>query len=266
MIKIECSSLEEVYQEACQRLECSITDIHIDIVQYPRNIFGIIKKKAIVIACKKEYTDDSIVQKDAIIDIEKPDLPKKDTVSDIKQPIKEFSSPVLDNFYASSKTILPNIDSSTNSEQIIQEISNTIRDVFCLDCLDCKLQKVEFLDEKTIYIKFDGKDTSLMIGKNGHRYKALSYLIFSYIFPKYNLFVKVEVGQFLFNQNEMIKRHLKSFCEDIEACGYGNTDLLDGVLLHLGVEYLREKFPNKMVVVKTNKDSTRYIKVSDFRK
>ena len=105
-----------------------------------------------------------------------------------------------------------------------------------------------------------------MIGKNGYRYKALSYLLFSWIYPKYNLFVRLEIDKFLKNQQQMIKKHLKSFIERIKDVGYGSTQPLDGVLIHLGIEYLREIFPKKMIVIKNDKYGNRFIKVSDFKK
>ena len=52
MIKLTTDTLEEAYQQATKALSCSVTHIHLEIIQYPRNIFGIIKRKAIVLAYK----------------------------------------------------------------------------------------------------------------------------------------------------------------------------------------------------------------------
>ena len=281
MIKITCDNLEEVYQEASKKLDCSVTQIQFDIVQYPRNIFGIIKRKAIVIAYKKDSQNSSIIDTTAkmdaneykdekIIDIDqtKQDNEKDKKVDDFSAIEDKNTNAILDTFYGQNNQEVKNKKESVDKseKEIIAEISSTIKDVFCLECLNCHCDEISFYNEKTIYIKFVGEDSPLLIGKNGYRYKALSYLIFSWIFSKYNLFVKIEVGDFLFNQGEMIKKHLRNFIQEVERFGYGDTDPLDGVLLHLGVEHLREMFPNKMVVIKTNKNEDRYIKVCDFKR
>ena len=294
MIKIVCDTLEEVYLEASQRLECPIDDLHIDIVQYPRNIFGIIKKKAIAIANKKETKDISPKDNNLLnayalgqeapnisceaIEQKTQETPAKEETPTDCDAIKDVlansnltctNDNILDSFYASDcptacedqikETVL-------DKDQILIDIQATIEDVFCLDCVECQVVEVSFYNEKTIYIKLKGKDASLLIGKNGYRYKAISYLMFFYIFSTYKLFVKMEIDEFLANQTQMIKKHLREFVKQVETTGYGRTDVFDGVLLHLGVEHLREVFPHKMVVIKGDDQNNRFIKVSDFKR
>ena len=293
MIKIVCDTLEEVYLEASQRLECTIDDLHIDIVQYPRNIFGIIKKKAIAIASKKEK-DSTSPTNSALLSTytlcqETPHT-SCDAIEQKPQECTQEEAPtdcdaikdalanndivcsddnILNSFYSSECSTAcqePTQDATLDKNQILIDIKATIEDVFCLDCVECEVVEVSFYNEKTIYIKLKGKDASLLIGKNGYRYKAISYLMFFYIFSTYKLFVKMEIDEFLANQTQMIKKHLREFVKQVETTGYGRTDVFDGVLLHLGVEHLREVFPHKMVVIKGDDQNNRFIKVSDFKR
>ena len=54
MIKIEAITLEEAYSNAALKLECSITELQIEVVQAPSSGFlGLFKKKAIIVAALK---------------------------------------------------------------------------------------------------------------------------------------------------------------------------------------------------------------------
>ena len=51
MIKIESATLEEAYVNAASSLECSVTQLKIEVVQYPSSGFlGLFKKTAIIVA------------------------------------------------------------------------------------------------------------------------------------------------------------------------------------------------------------------------
>ena len=67
MIKIESESLESAYAEAAARLECSVTELHIEIVQHPKSGFlSFFKKTAIIVAtCKLASKDTSQADKAA---------------------------------------------------------------------------------------------------------------------------------------------------------------------------------------------------------
>ena len=52
--KIEAPTLEEAYKKASLELNCSITELEIDIIQYPsKGFLGIGKKNAIILASGK---------------------------------------------------------------------------------------------------------------------------------------------------------------------------------------------------------------------
>ena len=131
---------------------------------------------------------------------------------------------------------------------------------FTIDKID-----VRKFDDDTIIVELDGEDAALLIGKEGYRYKAISYLLYNWIGSKYGLSVRLEIAQFLQNQEAAIEQYLKSVIERVEETGKAKTKHLDGVLVKIALEKLREKFPDKYVGVKSNSDG-QYVVVNDFIK
>lgn len=131
---------------------------------------------------------------------------------------------------------------------------------FTIDKID-----VRKFDDDTVIVELDGEDAALLIGKEGYRYKAISYLLYNWIGSKYGLSVRLEIAQFLQNQEAAIEQYLKSVIERIEETGKAKTKHLDGVLVKIALEKLREKFPDKYVSVKSNSDG-QYVVVNDFIK
>lgn len=131
---------------------------------------------------------------------------------------------------------------------------------FTIDKID-----VRKFDDDTVIVELDGEDAALLIGKEGYRYKAISYLLYNWIGSKYGLSVRLEIAQFLQNQEVAIEQYLKSVIERVEETGKAKTKHLDGVLVKIALEKLREKFPDKYVGVKSNSDG-QYVVVNDFIK
>ena len=131
---------------------------------------------------------------------------------------------------------------------------------FTIDKID-----VRKFDYDTVIVELDGEDAALLIGKEGYRYKAISYLLYNWIGSKYGLSVRLEIAQFLQNQEAAIEQYLKSVIERVEETGKAKTKHLDGVLVKIALEKLREKFPDKYVGVKSNSDG-QYVVVNDFIK
>lgn len=131
---------------------------------------------------------------------------------------------------------------------------------FTIDKID-----VRKFDDDTVIVELDGEDAALLIGKEGYRYKAISYLLYNWIGSKYGLNVRLEIAQFLQNQEAAIEQYLKSVIERVEETGKAKTKHLDGVLVKIALEKLREKFPDKYVGVKSNSDG-QYVVVNDFIK
>ena len=131
---------------------------------------------------------------------------------------------------------------------------------FAIDEID-----VSKFDDETVLVELDGEDAALLIGKEGYRYKAISYLLYNWISSKYGLAVRLEIAQFLQNQEAAIEQYLKGVFERIEETGKAKTKPLDGVLVKIALEKLREKFPDKYVSVKSSGDG-QFVVVNDFIK
>jgi spoIIIJ-associated protein len=161
--------------------------------------------------------------------------------------------------------MIDNFHSETLSkEDIVQEIEKDVKELFSYSCYEIEVTQVQMYDDKTVKIKFEGDDAALLIGKEGYRYKALSYMLFNWINPKYNLLLRLEIAEFLKMQEEQIKKYLEPIKESIYKFGKGQTKPLDGVLVQIALKELRGEFPNKYVAIKTNSNGDKYIIVNEF--
>jgi spoIIIJ-associated protein len=77
--------------------------------------------------------------------------------------------------------------------------------------------------------------------------------------------LRLEVAQFLKNQEEAIYNYLDPAIETIKKEGYFKTKILDGILIHIALTKLRDEFPNKYVAVKTTQRGDKYILVNEYR-
>ena len=148
---------------------------------------------------------------------------------------------------------------------MIEEVTKQVNSLFSKTCYALNDIKVSFHDDETLYIEFNGEDAALLIGKEGYRYKALSYILFNWINEKYDLMLRLEVAEFLKNQEESIANYLEPVIENIHQNGSAKTKPLDGILVHIALKRLREEFPDKYVAVKTNNRGDRYILVNEYR-
>ncbi len=113
-------------------------------------------------------------------------------------------------------------------------------------------------------MEFNGADAALLIGKEGYRYKALAYLLYNWIHSKYGFRVRLEIAEFLHNQETMIENYLEPIIERAEKEGRAQTKVLDGILVQIALKRLRDRFPDKYVAVRTNREGGRYIIVNEF--
>jgi spoIIIJ-associated protein len=294
MKKIEALTLEEAYAKASSEFNCSITDLDIEVVQNPTNGFlGFGKKSAIIVAnLKVSQTEvygassqqinrqpnraetqhshkrekrhnqqhNNQVEPTKQQTIPQPSKDKQEIIKDKRQEVEPqkpaHTKEIFDNFYSEKKS----------TDEIALEIESELVRLFALTCFKIDKIVVTKEDRNTILIEFDGDDAALLIGKEGYRYKALSYMLFNWINPKYNLMVKLEIAEFLKNQEEMIRNYLAPLIETIKIVGYGQTKPLDGVLSHIALKQLRDSFPNKYVVTRDSDDGVKYVIVADFKK
>jgi spoIIIJ-associated protein len=288
MKKVEADTLEEAYQKAATQLACSITDIEYEVIQHPsKGIFGFLKKKAIIVAtCKKTFVSKETKEETA-------DLPSEEesVASEIMAVVKEESveekketdhknekkekavieatetDVVLDNFFAVDN------EKTVNSEEVEDEsivydelallIENQLKELLSHSCFDIDVVEVDVRDN-TALIFIDGNDAALLIGKEGYRYNALSYMLFNWLHTKYELFIKLEIAEFLTSQQEMIRNYIKPVIENVQKNGKGKTRSLDGILVQIALEQLREAFPNKYVAVKTGREGNKFVVINEF--
>lgn len=242
MKKIEAQTLEEALMIAAQALDCSVLDLEYEIIQNPsKGFLGIGKKQAIIYAQLK----DNVASK-----------------NQSKTPAKEKDSTKQMQFYERKSK------KSSPTQEKLQEISQAVKQELdtLLAMLPYELDSVlvEPYDTHTLFIKINGKDSALLIGKEGYRYKAISYLLFNWINHQYGLMIRLEIAEFLRSQEEMIANYLLPTIQTIKTTGKAQTKPLDGVLAHIALKQLREQFPEKYVAFRLNKQGERYIIVDTF--
>ena len=262
----EAKTLEDAYEKATSYFKCSVTQLDIKIIQTNSNgFFGLFAKNAIIEVISIEKN--SIKNK-------QPHTPKitKTTkyTKNIDKPIKthQKANKIFNDFYDKDNSIEVNNEIKLKNDdiKIIDEIKIKINQLFSTLCYTLDEIDVYFYDENTIYIEFQGEDAALLIGKEGYRYKALSYILFNWIHNKYNYMLRLEVAQFLVTQEEAIHNYLIPVIQIIKDNSFYKTKPLDGVLIHIALTKLREEFPDKYVAVKTNIKGEKYILVNEYKK
>jgi spoIIIJ-associated protein len=295
MIKIEALTLEQAYQDAAERLDCSVTELIVEVVQAPSSGFlGLFRKKAIIVATLKK----SIAQEAAVT--KKPKTEKKtksvtppvveeaapeqeehthqflnDTmmptsfVSDQDEELEEDLSSGLDYTADYDDAYDENVDEAEEElsiaiDEVAKEVKKEINRLFALTCFDIDEIDVSVYAPDTLLVEFSGEDAALLIGKEGYRYKALSYMIFNWINAKYNVQLRLEIAEFLKNQEESVNRYLQGVFESIDRDGRAQTKILDGVLVQIALRELRERYPDKYVAIRTTRDGLKYVIVNDY--
>jgi len=349
MIKVEAETLEIAYSKAAKKLECSITQLKIEVVQAPSSGFlGFFKKQAIIVVIKdfdEESKEKIIVQKTPIVEEKTEEVEvkeivqkevKKETVSIqkdtkvFKKPKKSFKKKALkeekatyndiimpasfvtdqeeddydgsdlyedeeDEVYVGAETEICNkshdeiyeqlvtkqtgISNSSANDNFFQnsqekvtykpsdvadEIKEKVDALFKFACFDIDEIKVAEHDENTILVEFSGKDAALLIGKEGYRYKALSYMLYNWINATYQLQLRLEIAEFLKNQEEMIGKYLEGVRENIDKDGRAQTKILDGVLVQIALRELRLAYPDKYVAIRSTRDGAKFIIINSF--
>jgi len=278
MIRIEANTLEEAYSKAAAELTCSVTQITFNVIQNPSSgFFGMFKKSAIVEAKRSNET--------ASKPQEREDRPRKSRNRRNKnkkfeqreegekkqenkpQPKKKSEVPKKPQRKSEAKKESSKVvEKSTPKSTPIIEIKKDINSLFTHSCFELDEIKVEVYSEDTVLVEFGGKDAALLIGKEGYRYKSLSYLLYNWINIKYNLNVRLEIAEFLKNQEEMIAKYLVGVIERINNTGRAQTKILDGVLVKIALEALRAEFPDKYVGIKSGREGGRFIVINDFNR
>jgi len=290
MKKVEADTLEEAYQKAATQLACSITDIEYEVIQHPsKGILGFLKKKAIIVAtCKAEALKAETVIEETVATLpteeesvaseiltvlkdelsQEEEVVEKKVVEKIEKHIE--NDVVLDNFFAEDKDkqAEETRDDTLEEESVVYDelalmIEDQLKELISHSCFDIDVVEVDVRDN-TALIFIDGNDAALLIGKEGYRYNALSYMLFNWLHTKYELFIKLEIAEFLTSQQEMIRNYIKPVIANVEKNGKGKTRFLDGILVQIALEQLREAFPDKYVAVKTGREGNKFVVINEF--
>ncbi|MGE4295544.1 MAG: Jag N-terminal domain-containing protein [Campylobacterales bacterium] len=201
------------------------------------------------------------------------DTPPHETAQAAKNPAPKPAAPRASEPSRSSVTGDSRVDylvdsfnhAPADTQTVCVEIEQALNGLFANTCYRINPIKVTMHDDKTVKVYFDGEDAALLIGKDGYRYKALSYILFNWINPTYGYLLRLEIAEFLQNQEEMIGRYLEPVIASIEQNGKGQTRVLDGVLVQIALKELRVRFPGKYVAIKTTPDGLgKYVVVNDF--
>lgn len=277
----EAKTLEEAYEKASKSLNCSIVDLHIEVIQSPsKGLLGLFAKKAIISAKVKNkpyppYPKDKKPNHEPkgvkvetlqtkLDQINENEKEKKRPSGEVSGQIKKEK--IFEDFYSSDEEpVESKIRIKKDKQQLVDEIHEKINDLFSKLCYEIDEIKVDIYDDQTVYVEFNGEDSALLIGKEGYRYKALSYILFNWINEKYGMMLRLEVAQFLENQEEAIHNYLIPVIETIKEEGFYKTKPLDGILVHIALSKLRDEFPDKYVAVKTNPRGEKYILVNEYR-
>ena len=271
MIRIEADTLEEAYSKAAEKLTCSVTQITFDIIQNPNPGFlGMFKKSAIVEA--RRSSESASKTRDI------KDRPRKNRRNKNQRDIKpQVASQINNNEEKQPKRKDEDTKPTQKTKReykkpkvevgiAVVQIQKDINSLFSHSCYELDEIKVEAYSEDTVLVEFTGKDAALLIGKEGYRYKSLSYLLYNWINIKYNLNVRLEIAEFLKNQEEMIAKYLVGIIEKVNNTGRGQTKILDGVLVKIALEALRAEFPDKYVGIKSGREGGRFIIINDFNR
>jgi len=287
MKKVEAPTLEEAYTKASEVLECSISELQYEVVQHPsKGILGFMKKNAIIVAtCKNSVskdtkthskaketfpTEEESVASEILATVQADSIDETQKVDNVEVNVEpvQVRDAVLDSFFEPESKDEPeevevNEEESIVYDELGQLIETQLKELLENSCFDIDVVEVDVRDN-TALIFIDGEDAALLIGKEGYRYNALSYMLFNWLHTKYELFIKVEIAEFLTTQQEMIRNYIKPVIENVEKNGKGKTRFLDGILVQIALEQLREKFPDKYVAVKTSKEGKKFVVINEF--
>ena len=293
MIKIEAITLDKAYEDAATALKCSVTELAIEVVQHPKSgVLGFFKKQAIIVAT----IDSTMVSANKRKNSKAKDKPKA-KLEKTQKIVKAKEKEEVQTHTILNDTIMPasfvsdqddedddlmsgleftadyddefdekedDSQSSVNLDELATKVDKEINELFNLTCFDIDKIDVSAYDSETLLVEFKGKDAALLIGKEGYRYKALSYMIFNWINSKYDIQLRLEIAEFLKNQEESVSRYLVNVCDNIDRDGRAQTKILDGVLVQIALKELREKYPQKYVVIRSTRDGLKYIIVNDY--
>jgi spoIIIJ-associated protein len=280
MKKIEAPSLELAYAKAAAEFGCSVTVLQVEIVQVPsKGILGLFKKSAIIVAhlpVQEDKVEKKVVKPEAVVkteevieEIHEEEVQHRGSMHNDVLLSESFATSQEDEFEEDDEDMYGDYDAQDDYEELTVEecaleVKEKINELFKEICFDLHEIEVSAYDENTLLVELTGVDSALMIGKEGYRYKALSYMLFNWINAVYGLQLRLEIAEFLKNQEESISRYLVGVCESIEREGRGQTKTLDGVLVQIALKQLRDRYPDRYVAIRSTRDGGKFIVINSY--
>lgn len=276
MKKIESVTLEDAYAQAAAEFGCSVTALQVEIIQFPsKGILGLFKKSAIIMAHLPQQNQKIPVAETVVAPAPEavPAAVSKET------PLKEPLHVAMHNDAMISESF---VTAQEHEEEAVKdeeeeffeeelsayecalEVKEQINALFKDICFDINEVKVSVYDENTLLIEFTGPDAALMIGKEGYRYKALSYMLFNWINATYGMQLRLEIAEFLKNQEESISRYLIGVFDTIDRDGRAQTKVLDGVLVQIALKQLRNRYPDRYVAIRSTREGGKFIVINSY--
>ena len=239
---IEAENLKDAYNKAAAELGCSVTQLNVRVLQHPSGGFlGFFKKNAII---------EAVLEGEKFSENPEFSTPQsKVGKAEKKQGDKsEPQSPRATH----SKHRKEKQKAVVTDENLI-EIKEKLSALFGSSEFKIEVSEVSKIDENSIYIKLDGEDSALLIGKEGHRYKALSYMIYNWISIRYNLAVVFEVAEFLQNQRKFIDSYVDAL---VQKSGDERivTKSFDGAFVKIVADKLKQAYPDRIVGIKSTRN------------
>ena len=238
---IEAENLKDAYNRAANALGCSVTQLNVRVLQHPSGGFlGFFKKNAII---------------EAVLEGEKfsenPEFNASQNKAG-KAEKKQSDKSEPQNPRATHSKHRKEKQKGAVTDEILSDIKEKLSALFRSSEFNIEVSDVSKIDENTVYIKLQGEDSALLIGKEGHRYKALSYMIYNWISIRYDLAVVFEIAEFLQNQERFIDSYVNAL---VERSGNERivTKAFDGAFIKIVADKLKQAYPDRFVGIKSTR-------------
>lgn len=274
MKKIEAPSLEQAYAKAAKEFGCSVTALQVEIIQFPSQGFlGLFKKSAIIVANLPVGAAPVAAVPSVSAPVDEVHLEEEEHRGSMHNDLllsESFATPQEEEAdEEDDEDLYGDYEGEDEYEELsveecALEVKEKINELFKSICFDLHEIEVSAYDENTLLVELTGVDSALMIGKEGYRYKALSYMLFNWINATYGLQLRLEIAEFLKNQEESIARYLVGVCDNIEREGRGQTKTLDGVLVQIALKQLRDRYPDRYVAIRSTRDGGKFIVINSY--
>ncbi|MCK9372770.1 MAG: Jag N-terminal domain-containing protein [Sulfuricurvum sp.] len=277
MKKIEASTLEQAYAQAAAEFGCSVTELQVEIIQFPsKGILGLFKKSAIIMAnfspVKSAEPKEKIKPQAAPVpaaavvpeEVAIPEPYPQGTMHHDTLISESFVTEQEDEVERTPEDEEDFFEDELTAYECALEVKEQINLLFKDICFEINAIEVSLYDENTLLVEFTGPDAALMIGKEGYRYKALSYMLFNWINATYGMQLRLEIAEFLKNQEESISRYLIGVYAIIDQEGRAQTKVLDGVLVQIALKQLRNRYPDRYVAIRSTREGGKFIVINSY--